>query len=53
MTMWDKVLLVAEFAYNSSVNRSTELSLFEVVTRYRYRKSIDLLPMSISDRPSH
>ena len=35
MITWDEVLSVAEFAYNSSVNRSTGLSLFEVVMVYR------------------
>ena len=44
MTTWDEILHVAEFAYNSSVNRFIRLSPFEVVT--------DLLPMSIGDRPS-
>jgi len=45
----DEVLAIAEFAYNSSVNRSG-LSPFEVVMGYRLRKPIDL-PMSIGDRP--
>ena len=51
MNTWDEVLLVAEFAYNNSVNRSTGISPFEVVTGYRPRKPIDL-HMSIGDRPS-
>jgi len=34
MTTWDDVLPAAEFVYNSSINRSTGLSLFDVVTWY-------------------
>ena len=49
MTTWDKVVLVAEFTYNSSVNRSIWLNPFEVVTGFRLKKFIDLLPMSIGD----
>ena len=41
MTTWDEVLSVTEFAYNSSINRSTGLSPFQVVTWYRPRKPID------------
>jgi len=52
MTMWDEVLHVAEFVYNSSVNKSIGLSPFEVVTGYRPRKPINLLPMSIGDHLS-
>ena len=33
---------MAEFAYNSLVNRSTGLSPFEIVTGYRLKKPIDL-----------
>ena len=33
MTTWDEVLSV--FAFNNSVNRSTGLSPFEIVTGYR------------------
>jgi len=32
MTTWDEVLPVAEFAYNSLVNRSKWLSPFDAVT---------------------
>jgi len=52
MTTWGEVLPVAEFVYNNSVNRSTWLSSFEVVTVYWPRKPIHLLPMSIDDLPS-
>jgi len=30
MTTWNEILLVVEFAYNSSVNRSTGLSHFKL-----------------------
>jgi len=52
MTTWDEILLVAKFAYNNSVYRSTGLSSFVVVTRYRPKKLIDLLPMYLGDCPS-
>lgn len=34
---WDTILLIAEFAYNSSVNRSIGMSPFEVVLGYKHR----------------
>jgi len=37
VTTWDEVLPVAEFKYNSSINRSTGFSSFEVITWYRPR----------------
>ena len=40
----------AEFAYNSSVNRSIGMSPFEVVHGYQPRKSIDLIPLPIHTR---
>lgn len=50
LTTWYTILLVMEFAYNNSVNRSTGLSPFEIVTGYK-SKSIDLsLPME--NRPN-
>jgi len=47
LTAWDTVLPVAEFTYNSSINKSTGLSPFEIVDQ-----PIDLLPLPIGDRPS-
>lgn len=52
LTIWDVVLLMMEFAYNSSVNKSTALSPFEIVSGYNPRKPINLLPTSISHRSS-
>ena len=40
---WDLLLPRAEFAYNSSVNRSTGMSPFEIVYGYKPRKPIDLI----------
>ena len=42
MSTWDRVIPMAEFAYNSSVNRSTEVSHFQAYTGYQPRKPIDL-----------
>jgi len=44
---WDLILPMTEFAYNSSVNRTTCFSLFEIVTRFNSRQPIDLVPMVI------
>jgi len=52
MTTLNEVLSVTEFAYNNSINRSTRLSPFEVVTGYQLRKPIDLLTISIGDCPN-
>ena len=52
LSTWDSVFLVAEFAYDSSVNRSTGLSPFEIVTGCKSRKPINLLLIPIGDRPS-
>ncbi|PKA50810.1 hypothetical protein AXF42_Ash021162 [Apostasia shenzhenica] len=49
---WDLVLLTAEFACNSSVNRSTSMSPFMIVTGYEPRKSIDLIKLHVSYRTS-
>ena len=44
---WDLTLPHAEFAYNDSVNRSTGMSPFEIVTGYRPRRPIDLAPLPL------
>ena len=49
---WDQILPVAEFAYNSSVNRFTGRSPFEIVTGLLPTKHIDLVPLPIEARPS-
>lgn len=49
---WDLVLLVAEFAYTNSVNRSTRMSPFEVVTGIRPHLPVDLAPLPIEMRLS-
>ena len=43
---WDLILPTAEFAYNSSVNRTIGMSPFEVVHGYQPRQPIDLIPMA-------
>ena len=43
---WDLILPMAEFAYNSSVNRTTYLSPFEIVTSFKPRQLIDLVFMA-------
>jgi len=49
---WDLILLTAQFAYNSSINKSIDMSPFEVVHGYKPRKPLDLLPMSFHARVS-
>ena len=49
---WDSILPTAQFAYNSSVNRSIGMSPFEVVHGFKPRKPVDLLPMSPHTRVS-
>lgn len=49
---WDLILPMAEFEYNSSVNRTTGRSPFEIVLGLQPRKPIDLVPLPILDRPS-
>ena len=43
---WDLVLPTAEFAYNSSVIRTTWISPFEIVHGYQPRQPIDLISMA-------
>ena len=49
-TSWDLLLPQAKFAYNSSVNLSTGLSPFEVVTGAKPRVLVDLAALSIPTR---
>jgi len=51
-TSWDLLLPHAEFAFNSSVNRSTGLSPFEVVTGIKPKVPIDLIPLPSPSRSS-
>lgn len=43
---------MAQFAYNNSVNRSIGMSPFEVVSGYKPRTPIDLIPLTAAQRPS-
>ena len=43
LRIWDLVLPIAEFAYNSSSNRTIGMSSFEVVHGYQPRQPIDLI----------
>lgn len=49
---WNLVLSIVEFAYNGSVNRSTGMNPFKIVIGYKPRAPIDLIPMSVTYRPS-
>ena len=46
MKSWDLILPMIEFAYNSSINRTTSLSPFEIVTDFKSRQAIELVPMA-------
>lgn len=46
------MLSFAEFVYNSSVNRITSLSPFEIFTGYKCRAPIDLILMLATHKPS-
>ena len=39
-------MLLAEFAHNSFVNKTTGLSPFEIVTGFKSRRPIDLVPIA-------
>ena len=52
LTTWDQILAMAEFEYNSSVNRTTGHSPFEIVLGMQPKKPIDLAPLPISGRHS-
>jgi len=43
---WDLKLSIVEFAYNSSVNRTTDKSPHETVYDFRLRQLINLIPMA-------
>lgn len=45
LRLWDQVLSTTEFAYNSSANRITGLSPFEIATEYKPMTPIDLIHM--------
>ncbi|KAG7952365.1 hypothetical protein I3843_12G054600 [Carya illinoinensis] len=49
---WDFVLPQAEFAFNSSVNRSTGCMPFEVVFGFRPHTPLDLHSLTLPSRPS-
>ncbi|KAK8942512.1 hypothetical protein KSP39_PZI008912 [Platanthera zijinensis] len=49
---WDLVLHIAEFAYNSFVNRSTGMSPFQIITGYDPIKPIDLIDLPSTYRTS-
>ena len=43
--VWDLILLITEFVYNNSVNRSTGKSPFQIVNGYSPCTPIDLVPL--------
>jgi hypothetical protein len=49
-TTWDLLLPHAEFAYNCSINRSTGVSLFEIVVGIKPKLPLDLAPLPSSSR---
>lgn len=52
VSSWDRVLPTAEFAYNSSVKRSTGVSPFQAYIGRQPRKPIDLVPLPPAYRSS-
>ena len=42
---WDSILSMAKFAYHNSINRTTGMSPFEIVTGYNARTPIDLISL--------
>lgn len=52
LKLWDIVLSITEFVYNSLVNRTTGMSPFKIVTGYKIRAPSNLIPMSATYRPS-
>ncbi|RVW78808.1 Transposon Ty3-I Gag-Pol polyprotein [Vitis vinifera] len=49
---WDNVLPQAEFAFNSSINRTTGYSPFEVAYGLKPKQPVDLIPLPTSVRTS-
>jgi len=49
---WDLKLAIAEFAYNTAVNRTIGKSPHEIIYGFRPRQPIDLIPMSDHIRAS-
>ena len=49
---WDNVLPQAEFAFNSSTNRTTGYSPFEVAYGLKPKQPVDLIPLPTSIRTS-
>lgn len=52
LRLWDQVLSTTEFAYNSSTNRTTGLSPFEIVTGYKPKTFVNLILMFVIHNPS-
>ncbi|KAJ0980669.1 hypothetical protein J5N97_008924 [Dioscorea zingiberensis] len=50
--LWDSLLPTAKFAYNNSVNRTTEKSPFQIVNGLTPRQPVDLIPLPPDSRPS-
>ena len=44
---WDLILRMSKFAYSGSINRTTGLSLYEIVISFKPRQLIDLVPMTL------
>jgi hypothetical protein len=44
---WESILPLAEFAYNSSLNRSTQAAPFEVVYGYKPASVTELIPLPV------
>lgn len=57
LTMWDIILHIAKFAYNSLASISIQLSPFKIVTSYTPRKHITLFPfpqlIDLASQPNH
>ncbi|CAA6656585.1 unnamed protein product [Spirodela intermedia] len=45
LTTWDLIIPCAEFAYNSSTNRTTSMSPFEIAHSLAPHKPLDLIPL--------